>query len=126
MILKMFGRVFSLILKQVKLDPHSRGIADVNTLFKERVRESSTLKSVVLLERNPDNPVFRDLNVDEALNFNVEKDFCNPHQLVRDERKFNLRKKFFLDLFSRVNVHVLNTIEKPAESLSRIIELGKR
>ena len=56
----------------------------------------------------------------------VEQDFCNPHQLVRDERKFNLRRNFFLELFSRVDVHVLNTIEKPAESLSRIIELGKR
>ena len=117
---------FSSELKQVKLDPHSRGIADVNTLFKERVRESSTLKSVVLLERNPENPVFRDLNVDEALNFIVEKDFCNPHQLVRDERKFNLRKKFFQELFTRVDVYVLNTIEKPSESLSRIIDIGKR
>jgi hypothetical protein len=98
----------------------------VNTLFKERVRESSTLKSVVLLERNSNNPVFRELDVNEAVNFMVEKDFCNPHQLVRDERKFNLRKNFFLELFSRVDVHVLNTIEKPAESLNRIIELGKR
>jgi len=117
---------FSLLLEQVKLDPHNRGIADVNTLFKERVRESSTLKSVVLLERNSNNPVFRELDVNEAVNFMVEKDFCNPHQLVRDERKFNLRKNFFLELFSRVDVHVLNTIEKPAESLNRIIELGKR
>jgi hypothetical protein len=81
---------------------------------------------VVLLERNPENPVFRDLNVDEALNFIVEKDFCNPHQLVRDERKFNLRKKFFQELFTRVDVYVLNTIEKPSESLSRIIDIGKR
>ena len=46
--------------------------------------------------------------------------------LLGTERKFNLRKNFFLELFSRVDVHVLNTIEKPAESLNRIIELGKR
>ncbi len=117
---------FSFLLKQVKLDPHSRGIVDVNTLFKERVRESSTLKSVVLLERNPDNPIFRDVNVHEAVDFMVEKDFCNPHQLVRNDRKFNLRKKFFQELFSKVNVHILNTIEKPGESLSRIIDVGKR
>ncbi len=117
---------FSPLLKQVKLDPHSRGIVDVNTLFKERVRESSTLKSVILLERNPNNPVFRNVNEEEALDFMIKKDFCNPHQLVRDERKFNLRKKFFQELFSKVDVHILNTIERPAESLIRIIGVGRR
>lgn len=114
------------LVNQVKLDPYQRGIADVNTLFKERVRDSSTLKSVVLLERTPKNPPFKEVDAKEALQFMLEKDFCNPHQLVRNERKFSLRKSFFQELFSKVDVYILNTIEKPAQSLKRIVDVGKR
>lgn len=114
---------FSEEVKRVKLDNKGRGIADVNTLFKGRVRETSTLKSVVLLERNNSNPPFRKLDPVEALNFMVENDFCNPHQLVRDRRKLYIRKTFFQELFQKVDVYLLNTIETPLESLRRIKNL---
>lgn len=114
---------FSKEVNQVQLDNKGRGIADVNTLFKGRVRESSTLKTVILLERNTSNPPFHELDVEEALNFMVENDFCNPHQMVRDERKLNIRKNFFQELFQAVNVYLLNTVETPGESLDRIKNL---
>ncbi len=114
---------FSDEVKKVQLDNRSRGIADVNTLFKGRVRESSTLKTVVLLERDPNNPPFRKLDDTEALDFMLEKDFCNPHQLIKDERKLKLRKHFFQELFQAVDVYLLNTIETPQESLDRIKNL---
>ncbi|AUB59704.1 hypothetical protein BK009_02835 [Methanobacterium subterraneum] len=114
---------FSEEVNRVKLDNKGRGIADVNTLFKGRVRETSTLKSVVLLERNNSNPPFRKLDPVEALNFMVENDFCNPHQLVRDQRKLHIRKTFFQNLFQTVDVYLLNTIETPLESLRRIKNL---
>lgn len=114
---------FSREVNRVKLDNRGRGIADVNTLFGGRVRESSTLKTVVLLERNKSNSPFRKLELKEALDFMLEKDFCNPHQLVRDERKLRIRKKFFSNLFNSVHVYLLNTIETPQESLDRIKNL---
>lgn len=114
---------FSQEVNQVQLDNRGRGIADVNTLFKGRVRETSTLKTVVLLERDPTNPPFRKLDHAEALDFMLEKDFCNPHQLVRDERKLNIRKHFFHELFQAVDVYLLNTVETPQESLDRIKNL---
>jgi len=114
---------FSEEVNRVQLDNKGRGIADVNTLFKGRVRETSTLKSVVLLERNNSNPPFRKLDPVEALNFMVENDFCNPHQLVRDRRKLYIRKNFFKELFQTVDVYLLNTIETPLESLRRIKNL---
>lgn len=114
------------IINQVKLDPQRRGIADVNTLFHDRVRESSAFISVVLLERNPENPPFRKITPEEAVEFMVENDFCNPHQLIRDDRKFKLRKNFFNQLFSKGDVYILNTVEKPAESLNRIKNLLNR
>lgn len=114
---------FSQEVNQVQLDNKGRGIADVNTLFRGRVRETSTLKTVILLERDPKNPPFRKLDHNEALDFMLEKDFCNPHQLIRDERKLEIRKHFFLELFQAVDVYLLNTVETPQESLDRVKNL---
>jgi hypothetical protein len=107
-------------IEKVKLDKKGRGIADVNTLFNGRIRESSTLKTVVLLERNKKNPTFRKLGPDEALEYMLENDFCNPHQLIRDERKFKLRTEFFRELLCKQDVFLLNTIETPQKSLERL------
>lgn len=114
---------FSKEVALVQLDNKGRGIADVNTLFQGRVRETSTLKTVVLLERNVSNPPFRQLDPDEALKFMLENDFCNPHQLIRNKRKLNLRSDFFYELFQKVDVYLLNTVETPQESLDRIKNL---
>ena len=114
---------FSEEVSLVQLDNRGRGIADVSTLFGGRVRETSTLKTVVLMERNISKAPFRKLDPEEALDFMLENDFCNPHQLVRDERKLNLRKNFFHELFQAVDVYLLNTVETPRESLDRIKNL---
>jgi len=116
--------VFKDEIERVKLDVKGRGIADVNTLFNGRIRESSTLKNVVLLERNKDNPPFRKITPQEALDYMLENDFCNPHQLIRNERKLKLRTQFFEDLFCKQDVYLLNTIETPQESLDRIKNLA--
>ncbi|MGZ7096743.1 MAG: HPr kinase/phosphorylase [Methanobacterium sp.] len=116
---------FKTEIERVKLDIKGRGIADVNSLFKGRIRESSTLKNIVLLERNKENPPFKKLDSNEALDYMLKTDFCNPHQLIRDKRKFNLRKNFFKEFFIKQNVYILNTIETPQESLNRIKDLAK-
>lgn len=113
-------KCFAEEIDQVKLDKKGRGIADVNTLFNGRIRESSTLKKIVLLERNKENPEFKKLSPDEALDYMLKNDFCNPHQLIRNGRKFKLRKEFFKELFLKLDVYLLNTIETPQESLDRI------
>jgi len=117
-------KVFADELGKVKLDKKGRGIADVNSLFGGRIRESSTIKNVVLLERNKENPPFRKLNHEEALDYMLKTDFCNPHQLIRDERKLKIRKNFFAELFSKLDIYMLNTIETPQESLDRIKNLA--
>ena len=119
-------KTFSKEVKRVKLDVKGRGIADVNTLFNGRIRESSTLKTVVLLERNQDNSSFRELTPEEGLDYMIKQDFCNPHQMIRDARKFNLRVNFFKELFTENQVYMLNTVETPQESLDRIVALAER
>jgi len=118
--------IFTDELERVKLDNKGRGLADVNTLFKSRSRESSTLISVVLLERDTEHPPFRKLELDEAMKFMEEKDFCNPHQLIRNNRKFKLRYNFFKEVFSKADVYLLNIVETPEQSLERIKQLAKR
>ncbi len=113
--------VFADNLNRVKLDNRQRGLADVKNLFKGRVRESSTLHSLVLLERDVNKEPFRELDANEAINYMKENDFCNPHQLIRNERKYNLRMNFFRDIFSKMDVYMLNTIESPQESLKRLM-----
>jgi len=56
----------------------------------------------------------------------IKQDFCNPHQMIRDARKFNLRVNFFKELFTKNPVYMLNTIETPQESLDRIKDLAER
>jgi adenylate kinase family enzyme len=119
-------KTFSEEVKRVKLDIKGRGIADVSTLFDGRIRETSTLKTVVLLERNKANLAFRQLTPDEALDYMIKQDFCNPHQMIRDARKYNLRVNFFKELFTGNDVYMLNTIETPQESLGRIVDLAER
>jgi len=117
---------FSPMVKKVKLDIQGRGVADVNTLFNGRIRESSTLKSVILLKREKKDVPFEKLDVTEALDYMINENFCNPHQLVTSEHKINLRKAFFGEIFSKLEVYMLNTIESPEESLNRIKTLAKR
>lgn len=113
-------------IEGIKLDSRDRAIVDVKRLFgSDRIRTQSNLIGSVLLTRNKSLPPFKKLTPDEAIKFLVEADFCNPHQLVRTPQKIEKRKKFFLELFKRSPVYLLNTIETPMESINRLKELTK-
>ncbi|MEW6722716.1 MAG: hypothetical protein AB1324_05630 [Candidatus Micrarchaeota archaeon] len=112
-------------LKGIRKDSKERAIVDVKRLVGgDRIRTDSTLAATVLLTRNPELPPLRELKPDEALDFMLKNDFCNPHQLVRSEEKLSKRKKFFMELFGRAPVHLLNTIETPGQSLERLRKIS--
>ncbi|MEK6982490.1 MAG: hypothetical protein AABX38_06155 [Candidatus Micrarchaeota archaeon] len=112
-------------LLHLKKDNHGRSIADIKRIFGgDRIRESSALKSIILLRREKGKDVFKKLSATEALEFMLKNDFCNPHQLVRNKVKLLSRKEFFKELFSKVPVYLLNTIETPKQSLERIKRLA--
>ncbi|MBS3067871.1 hypothetical protein J4450_04160 [Candidatus Micrarchaeota archaeon] len=111
-------------LVNMRKDTRGRAIVDVKWIFgSDRIRDESTLKAVVLLMREQGKDVIKKLSANEALNFMIKNDFCNPHQLVRTKKKVQERKEFFYELFSRAPVYLLNTIEKPHESLERLKKL---
>jgi hypothetical protein len=112
-------------LEGIKKDPQDRAIVDVRRLFgADRIRSHSSLTKTVLLTRNKALAPLQELKPKQALDFMLENDFCNPHQLVRSEEKLDKRKKFFMELFNRAPVYLLNTIETPQQSLERIRKIA--
>ena len=49
--------------------------------------------------------------------------FCNPHQLVRDERSILLRREFFRRYLSECDVYMVNTTSPAKETQERIRSL---
>ncbi len=111
-------------LGKIKKDNMGRSIVDVKMLFGEdRIRENSVMGAAILLTRQKGLPAFRELDAKEAVDFMVREDFCNPHQLSRNPKKNWMRKEFFAELFDKVPVYLLNTIETPRESVERVLKM---
>jgi hypothetical protein len=84
----------------------------------------TTMNEIVLLKRDSeDKRIVSSLSEKEALQYIVANDFCNPHQLVRDPRKLELRRNFFREYFKQTSVHLVNTIGTPQETQKRIREI---
>lgn len=108
-------------LHGLHLDSSNRAIVDVKSMFgSERIRSTSDLRAVVLLTRNRKLQPLKQLSAAEGVDFLLKNDFCNPHQLVRSAKKKEKRTQFFRELFAKVPVFLLNTIETPKESLLRL------
>lgn len=96
-----------------KAEFDSRGRAVVNVRWvvgKGKILPMTTLKKAILLKRDPkDKAVFNRLSPEDATRYIEKVDFCNPHMLVKDERKTNLRKQFFKELFNSLETYIVNT-----------------
>jgi hypothetical protein len=87
----------------------------------------TTMKKIIFLKRDPMDPeIVTHLNRKEALQYMLANNFCNPHQLVRDRRKLELRKNFFREFFKQTSVHLVNTTGTPQETQQRIREIVAR
>jgi hypothetical protein len=81
----------------------------------------TTLQKIILLKRDSqDKNIVTHLNSAEALKYMLDHNFCNPHQLVKDERKIELRKNFFQKLFEQTDVYLVNTTGTPQETQDEI------
>ncbi len=114
------------LLSGLTLDERGRAVVNVRRILGEgAMKDFTTLRNVVLMKRDrDDDEIFKEIGSDEALKFILKHDFCNPHQLVRDKRKMNLRKKFFKDFFERTNVYMINTtvsVKENQDQLRKIV-----
>lgn len=84
----------------------------------------TTIMDIILLKRDlADKRIVTKLSADEALQYMIANDFCNPHQLVKDQRKLELRKDFFYRYFKQTNAYMVNTIMPPQETQKKIREI---
>ncbi len=110
------------LVDRASFDSRGRAIVNVRwTVGQGGVTPLTTMYKVILLKRDPEDPVIiRRMETGEAMEYLEAQDFCNPHQLVRDERKLSLRRRFFLGFLERCEVHMVNTTRPPEETQATI------
>ena len=113
------------LVEKAKFDNKQRAVVNVRWVAgKGSVIPMITIHEVVLLRRDRSDPEqVRELSPDEAWEYLVANDLCNPHQMVRDERKMRLRERFFRQFLSQAKVHLVNTTASPAETQEAIRRL---
>ncbi|MGN0099215.1 MAG: hypothetical protein ACI38Y_07815 [Candidatus Methanomethylophilaceae archaeon] len=109
----------------VRFDNKGRGIGNVRWVAGEgSVIERTAVRNIILLKRDREDPeVVRKLDTETALAYLMEHDFCNPHQLVRDERHIAIRTEFFRRYLDSCRVYMVNTICTATETQDRIREI---
>jgi hypothetical protein len=110
------------LVDKATLDSKGRAVVNVRWIVGAGgVIPMTTMKKIILLKRDAaDKQIVKHLETEEALRYMVERDFCNPHQLVRDARKMELRRQFFRSYFGQTDVYLINTIGTPQETQAEI------
>ncbi len=87
----------------------------------------TTIKEIVMLKRDPnDKKIVTELTRKEGLEYLLANNFCNPHLLVIDKRKIELRKNFFHRYLESTRVHMVNTTLPPHKTQQKIREVLAR
>ncbi|MDI9609169.1 MAG: hypothetical protein QFX34_02685 [Candidatus Verstraetearchaeota archaeon] len=110
------------MLDRAVFDKKGRAVVNARWVVgNDGVIPMTTLRKVVLLKRDAsDGTVLRELDPAEALEILSKNGFYNPHQLVNDERKFQLRGNFFKTVLNRTRVFLANTAHPASEVQDRI------
>ena len=103
-------KIFEKLVKNTKLDTKGRGIANVeDVLGAFKKRSLTVIKKVVIIKCDPaDKMIMRKMTVEEAVDYLVKVNFCNPYQMVKDERKLKLRTDFFRSMLKNTEVYLFN------------------
>ncbi len=112
------------IVKEADIDKKGRAVINIRLVIgKGKIKPQTTLSKIILLKRDPeDSTIVKKMTANEAINYMVKHDFCNPHQLVRSQRKHELRKWYFMELFKRCETFLVNTVEEPVKVHEKIVE----
>jgi hypothetical protein len=110
------------LVDKAMFDQRGRAIVNVRWIVGNGgVIPMATIHKIIMLKRDPsDKNIITELNVDDAVEYLVAHNFCNPHQLVKDKRKIEVRTKFFRRLFEQTDVYLVNTTATPYETQDEI------
>ncbi len=116
------------LIEKAHFDREGRAVVNVRWIVGSGgVIPLTIMNEIIFLKRDPkDKKIVTHLNEDEALQYMLGNDFCNPHQLVRNRRKLELRKDFFSEYFKKIHVHLVNTTGTPQKTQKRIREIVVR
>ncbi|MBO5547793.1 MAG: hypothetical protein J5920_03435 [Candidatus Methanomethylophilaceae archaeon] len=106
----------------VKFDNKGRGIGNVRWVRGQgTVIPKTSMSIIILLKRDKEDPsIVSELSTDDALNYLESHDFCDPHQLIRDENSIGIRREFFSKYLSQCKVYMVNTTCSAEETQERI------
>lgn len=99
-----------------EFDNKGRCVANIRWIHgKSAVIPSTSIRTVIFLKRDYDDPRLEvEFSTEEAVEYMIENDMCNPHQMICTEDKKRLRINFLREYFSKCRVVMINTTT-PAE-----------
>ncbi len=113
------------LIDKARFDQKGRAVVNVRWIVGSGgVIPLVTMRKVILLKRDAeDRNIVARLTAEDALQYAVTHDFCNPHQLVRNDRKMKLRTDFYRKFFEKTEVWLVNTSGTPQETQTEIRKL---
>ncbi|HPW72930.1 MAG: aldolase [Methanothrix sp.] len=116
---------FAGLVEKATFDAKGRAVVDLRQVIgKGRIMPLTTIERVIFLKRDPEQKeIVLPLEMDQALAILEGNGYYNPHLLVHNEFKTNLRRHFFQVLFSRSRVIEVNTTGTPEETQRKISEI---
>ena len=118
---------YKALVRNTKFDNKGRGIANIRWVTGSgSVIPMTTMRHVIMLRRDPNEKVVEILSPDDAWEYMKKNDLCNPHQMIRDERKMKKRERFFRNFFGNSETHLINTTGTPDETQKIIRDIVLR
>lgn len=116
---------FEPLVKNVKFDKNGRGIANIRWVTGEHsVIGGTFMHYILLMKRDHGDPrKYARMETDEALEYLCINDMCNPHQLLRSERKLRIRREFMRGYLASCEVYMINTTGTPNETQEMIRDI---
>lgn len=116
---------FKPIIEKTHLDSKHRAVINIRDIVGAyKIREKTTLETIFTLKRDPsDSTIIRKMEADEMIEYLKLHDFCNPHLLVRDDRKLKIRLKFLNKLFKKATPYIVNTIDTSKKTIDAMLNI---
>ncbi|OPX72682.1 MAG: hypothetical protein A4E38_00501 [Methanoregulaceae archaeon PtaB.Bin108] len=121
---------FGGMVRADEYDADGRAVADIRwVLGKGRLIPLTTLRTVIILKRDPTDPVVaKQMDPSEGSEMFSRYGYFNPHLLVRDARKTAIRDRFIGNLLDSAPLFMVNTTGTPSatqEEIRKIIRMEK-
>jgi len=124
--LEKIWKEFGGLVRPGEFDGDGRAVADIRWVIgKGRILPMTTLKTVIVLSRDPADPdTAESLNPETALALFSRNNYFNPHLLVSNPYKTMIRTQYLADLLGRTTVYKVNSTGTPEETQRMIRSLA--